>query len=138
MAASFSAPGQSRSRNDGFQRQDGAMFVIRNGVRRPMTRDAHLPNGRIITRDGFVVSRDGHRTELAEGKGCDLNGTVVSVTGGGNAPVLLAPAGTAAVGPPTAAAAYLRQVDRGKGKGRGWGHHKKPKHGKGKHKKHDD
>ncbi|UOQ78812.1 hypothetical protein MUN84_09900 [Hymenobacter sp. 5516J-16] len=60
--------------NDGFQRRDGGMYLIRNGETRPMTRDIRLPNGRLVTRDGFVVGRDGSRTELKDGQGCSLLG----------------------------------------------------------------
>ncbi|UOQ53728.1 DUF6799 domain-containing protein [Hymenobacter cellulosivorans] len=139
LTSSLSGLAQSRGRNDGFQRRDGGMFIIRNGAPRPMTRDVHLPNGRVITRDGFVVARDGRRTELAEGKGCDLAGNVVQVTGEVGGPLRLAavprPAASA-VRAPISAEAYLRQLVNG-GKRRGWGHQKKGKHGKGKHKKHD-
>ncbi|NVO31572.1 DUF6799 domain-containing protein [Hymenobacter lapidiphilus] len=60
--------------NDGFQRRDGTMFVVRNGEVRPMPRDVQLPNGRRITRDGWVVERDGRRTELGDGQGCTMLG----------------------------------------------------------------
>ncbi|MCB2376551.1 hypothetical protein LGH70_03095 [Hymenobacter sp. BT635] len=140
VALHTTAPAQSRSSNDGFQRRDGTMYVIRNGVKRPMTHDVHLPNGRTVTHDGFVVARDGKRTELAEGKGCDLNGSVVAVTPGPQGQLLLA----AAPRPQSAGAdavnvSYLRQLLEGSGKRRGWGYYKKKgKHGKGKHKKDDD
>ena len=66
-------------RNDGFQRRNGQMQVVRNGQPRPMTRDAHLPTGATVTKDGFVVSAEGRRTELREGQGCDLRGRPVAV-----------------------------------------------------------
>ncbi|MCB2406702.1 DUF6799 domain-containing protein [Hymenobacter lucidus] len=140
LAMAVPALGQSAAANDGFLRRDGTMYVIRNGVKRPMTRDAHLPNGRIITRDGFVVARDGHRTELAEGKGCDLAGSSVAVaTGAGGQLVLAAAPRSQAAGAVLAlpAGMHLRQLF-GPGKQRGWGHYKKGKHGKGKKRKHDD
>ncbi|GAB3864552.1 hypothetical protein GCM10028824_02220 [Hymenobacter segetis] len=65
--------------NDGFQRRNGQMQVVRNGQARPMTRDAHLPTGATVTKDGFVVSPTGQRTELREGQGCDLRGRPVAV-----------------------------------------------------------
>ncbi|GAA4392414.1 DUF6799 domain-containing protein [Hymenobacter koreensis] len=65
--------------NDGFQRHNGQMQILRNGQLRPMTRDARLPTGAVVTKDGFVVSRDGRRTELREGQGCDLRGNIVAV-----------------------------------------------------------
>ncbi|TGE27469.1 DUF6799 domain-containing protein [Hymenobacter metallicola] len=141
LVLSLSAWGQGRSANDGFQRRDGAMYVIRNGVKRPMTHDAHLPNGRVITRDGFVVARDGSRQELTEGRGCNLSGAVVPVTTGPGGQLLLAaaPPAPAAAGQ-VGAAAYLQQLLMSNTKRRGWGYYKKGKHGKGrgKHKKHDD
>ncbi|WP_426060096.1 DUF6799 domain-containing protein [Hymenobacter sp. B1770] len=70
---------QKAGSNDGFQRRDGQMYVLRNGQLRPMTRDAHLPTGATVTKDGFVVSADGTRTELREGQGCDLRGRPVAV-----------------------------------------------------------
>ncbi len=57
--------------NDGFHR--------RNGQLRPMVRDARLPTGLVVTKDGFIVTTEGRRTELREGQGCDLNGNVVAV-----------------------------------------------------------
>jgi hypothetical protein len=136
------ALGQSRTNNDGFQRRDGAMYIIRNGVKQPMTRDVHLPNGRLVTRDGVIVERDGRRTELAEGKGCDLTGSIVAVTAGPGGQLVLAAAprsqsSVAASARTVSAESYLRQL-LGPGKHRGWGHYKKGKHGKGKGKKHDD
>jgi hypothetical protein len=82
------APPASAQRltNDGFQRRNGQMHILRNGQIRPMLRDAHLPTGAIVTKDGFVVGADGKRTELREGQGCDLRGNpvaVVAATGGG-------------------------------------------------------
>jgi hypothetical protein len=127
--------------NDGFQRHDGTMRLIRNGQPRPMLHDVLLPNGRTVTRDGFVVEPDGRRTELAEGQGCTLLGTptaVVTATGG---QLALGPTG----GPRTAVvpvgstyqAGMLEQLFGPRGKGRrGWGHYKK--HGKHKHGKHED
>lgn len=70
---------QQVSNNDGFQRRNGQMQVLRNGQGRPMTRDAHLPTGVTVTKDGFVVSPTGQRTELREGQGCDLRGRPVAV-----------------------------------------------------------
>lgn len=81
--ASLLAPGPAHARqtpnNDGFQRRNGQMQVVRNGQPRPMTRDAHLPTGATVTKDGFVVSPTGQRTELREGQGCDLRGRPVAV-----------------------------------------------------------
>ena len=70
---------QQAPNNDGFQRRNGQMQVLRNGQSRPMTRDAHLPTGFTVTKDGFVVSPTGQRTELREGQGCDLRGRPVAV-----------------------------------------------------------
>ncbi|TGE15933.1 DUF6799 domain-containing protein [Hymenobacter elongatus] len=142
LLATTPLAGQGRAANDGFQRRDGSMYVIRNGVKRPMTRDVHLPNGRVITRDGFVVERDGHRTELREGNGCDLVGTTTAVTPGANGQLVLA----AAARPQPVASAearavstdtYLRQL-LGNGKHRGGGRYKKNKHGKGKRHKNEN
>ncbi|GAC1377145.1 MAG: hypothetical protein NVSMB30_23520 [Hymenobacter sp.] len=78
--------------NDGFQRRNGQMQVVRNGQGRAMTRDVHLPTGATVTKDGFVVSATGQRTELREGEGCDLRGRPVTV--------LTAPDGTLALDAP--------------------------------------
>lgn len=75
--------------NDGFQRRNGQMQVVRNGQPRPMTRDAHLPTGVTVTKDGFVVSPDGRRTELREGQGCDLRGRPVAVRTASNGTLAL-------------------------------------------------
>lgn len=79
LGASFSSHAQQPINNDGFQRRNGQMLVVRNGQPRPMTRDVHLPTGATVTKDGFVVTPDGHRAELREGQGCDLRGRTVSV-----------------------------------------------------------
>ncbi|MBC8085435.1 MAG: hypothetical protein H7Z21_19725, partial [Hymenobacter sp.] len=66
--------------------------VLRNGQARPMTRDIHLPTGATVTKDGFVVSPTGQRTELREGQGCDLRGRPVAVRTAPNGTLVLAPA----------------------------------------------
>lgn len=73
------ATAQQAPNNDGFQRRNGQMQVVRNGQAHAMTRDAHLPTGFTVTKDGFVVSPTGQRTELREGQGCDLRGRPVAV-----------------------------------------------------------
>lgn len=88
--------------NDGFQRRNGQMHVLRNGQLRPMTRDAHLPTGTVVTKDGFVVSREGRRTELREGQGCDLRGRVVAVVPAAGGLALAAPRRAAAEEAPSA------------------------------------
>ncbi|WP_460554308.1 DUF6799 domain-containing protein [Hymenobacter daeguensis] len=120
--------------NDGFRRLNGQMQVVRNGQPRPMTRDAHLPTGATVTKDGFVVSADGQRTELREGQGCDLRGRPVAVR--------TAASGALTLGVPTVAAAsraeapptVLEQVFGPADPGRGFFKFKKAKkhHGKGK------
>ena len=70
---------QQGPNNDGFQRRNGQMQVVRNGQARSMTHDARLPTGATITKDGFVVAPNGQRTELREGQGCDLRGRPVVV-----------------------------------------------------------
>ena len=100
--------------NDGFQRRNGQMQVLRNGQARPMTRDAHLPTGTTITKDGFIVSPDGQRTELREGQGCDLRGRPVAVLTAANGTLALAApvaARPAAVGPrPAPSRSVLEEV----------------------------
>ncbi|RPD49613.1 hypothetical protein DNI29_02090 [Hymenobacter sediminis] len=126
--------------NDGFQRRDGSMYLIRNGETRPMTRDVRLPNGRLITRDGFVVARDGKRTELKDGQGCTLLGEPVAIRPQPDGRLLLATSVAPRPAAPAAPVSYSEAVwrwleGRGKGKGRGRGKgHEKFKH---KH-KHDD
>ena len=88
LALARPAPAQALD-NDGFRRRNGLMQVVRNGQPRPMTRDAHLPTGATVTKDGFVVGPTGQRTELREGQGCDLRGRPVAV--------LTAPDGTLAL-----------------------------------------
>ena len=87
----------SAANNDGFQRRNGQMQIVRNGQPRPMTRDAHLPTGSVVTKDGFIVGPTGQRTELQEGEGCDLRGRPVRVLTTAN--------GTLALGSPVQAAA---------------------------------
>jgi hypothetical protein len=65
--------------NDGFQRRNGQMYILRNGQLRAMTHDSRLPTGVLVTKDGFVVDARGRRTELREGQGCDLKGNLVAV-----------------------------------------------------------
>ncbi|SHJ42313.1 hypothetical protein SAMN02745146_3117 [Hymenobacter daecheongensis DSM 21074] len=141
LSTGLSSFAQSRSNNDGFQRRDGIMYRIRNGEKRPMAHDVHLPNGRTITRDGFVVEASGQRTELPEGKGCTLLGTPTSVVVAPGGQLALA---SPAVARPSAAtpavmryeAGVLEQLFSRRGRGhKGWGYYKK--HGKGKHKKDD-
>ena len=89
-----------RPRNDGFCRRDGQMHVLRNGQLRPLLRNARLPTGMIVTPDGFLIAKNGERTALSEGQGCDLQGHIVTVEP--------APGGSLALGktaaPPVAAA----------------------------------
>lgn len=75
--------------NDGFHRRNGQMHVLRNGQLRPMTRDSRLPTGTVVTKDGFLVSSNGTRTELLEGQACDLKGRVVAVRTGANGALAL-------------------------------------------------
>ncbi|MBT2556939.1 hypothetical protein J7E24_04025 [Hymenobacter sp. ISL-91] len=84
--------------NDGFQRRDGAMFVVRNGEIRPMPHDVQLPNGRRVTRDGWVVARDGRRTELRDGQGCTMLGEVARTALDSRGRVLLHGPGATAPG----------------------------------------
>jgi hypothetical protein len=110
--------------NDGFQRRDGAMFLIRNGEVRPMPQDVHLPNGRLVTRDGFVVQRDGRRTELRDGQGCTLLGEAAAVLRAPDGRLQLA--GPVAVAPGSNQAAFSPAPARPAGpRGRGKGHKKR-------------
>ena len=84
------AHAQQPASNDGFRRRNGQMEVIRNGQPYPMARDAHLPTGATVTKDGFVVSGTGQRTELHEGQGCDLRGRPVAVLTTSNGALALA------------------------------------------------
>ena len=79
LASTQVTSAQQAPNNDGFQRRNGQMQVVRNGQPRAMTRDARLPTGVLITKDGFVVAPDGQRIELREGQGCDLRGRPVVV-----------------------------------------------------------
>lgn len=124
--------------NDGFQRRDGTMYLVRNGETRPMTRDVRLPNGRLITRDGFVVARDGKRTELKDGQGCTLLGEPVAIRPQPDGRLLLATRAAPRAAAPASAAPrsyseavwrWLEGRGRGKGKGREKFKHKdKDKH----------
>ena len=127
-------------KNDGFQRRNGQMQVVRNGQPRPMTHDAHLPTGVVVTKDGFVVSLDGRRTELREGQGCDLRGRLVAVRTAANGTLALGAATSRrpeAVPPSSVLEELFGQTqdddkERGKfkkykkypGKGKGYGHWK--------------
>ena len=129
-----------QANNDGFHRRNGQMHILRNGQMRPMTRDARLPTGVLVTKDGFVVDARGRRTELREGQGCDLSGKVVAVSQTPTGALALAPAAPAVrVSRPgvtqdgTPAAEEVRAVfselfrgrDQGKKhKNKGWKRHK--------------
>lgn len=133
LSFSFS---QAQSANDGFLRRDGTMYVVRNGAQRPMTQDIHLPNGRTVSRDGFIVETDGRHTELAEGQGCTLHGAVVAVRAGAggqltfaSAPRPAASAATRVAAEPTGWQRWVQYGPRGKAKG----HKKNGKHKGGKH-----
>ena len=140
-ASLLALPGPAHARqtpsNDGFQRRNGQMQVVRNGQARPMTRDAHLPTGATVTKDGFVVSPTGQRTELREGQGCDLRGRSVAVRAAANGALVLgAPSAPVSIRSirPVSAPSLLEQVfgsgedeDEGKFK---FKKHKKH-HGKG-------
>lgn len=122
--------------NDGFQRRDGSMYLIRNGETRPMTRDMRLPNGRLITRDGFVVARDGKRTELKDGQGCTLLGEPVAIRPQPDGRLLLATSAAPRPAAPAAPGSYSEAVWRwleGRGRGKGKGHGKLKRKHKGKH-----
>ena len=92
LALNGPAHARQTPNNDGFQRRNGQMQIVRNGQARPMTRDAHLPTGATVTKDGFVVSPTGQRTELREGQGCDLRGRPVAVRTAANGALALGPA----------------------------------------------
>lgn len=112
--------------NDGFQRRDGAMYLVRNGQARPMPQDVHLPNGRLVTRDGFVVQRDGRRTELRDGQGCTLLGEPTTVSR--NPAGQLQLAGAAAPVPVRQVVVQSNNSWKGWWRGRGKGHGKRKKH----------
>ena len=136
------AHAQQPAGNDGFRRRNGQMEVIRNGKPYAMTRDAHLPTGATITKDGFVVSATGQRTQLREDQGCDLRGRPVPVLAGPNGALTLAGPGASA-GPARAmpAASLLEQVfGRDDDEGNGFFKIKKAKkhHGKGQGRWKDD
>lgn len=93
LTGSVVAPAAAQQlNNDGFQRRNGQMHVVRNGQLRPMLRDARLPTGMVVTKDGFVVGRNGERRELREGQGCDLKGNPVAVVAAAGGVALVAPA----------------------------------------------
>ena len=127
------AHAQQPAGNDGFRRRNGQMEVIRNGQPYAMTRDAHLPTGTTVTKDGFVVSATGQRIELREGQGCDLRGRSVAVVStAGGALALASPGATGATGAPQAASPTLLEQVFGRDGG-GFYKFKKAKkhHGKG-------
>lgn len=128
LLLAFSSRTQAQA-NDGFQRRDGTMYVVRNGEIRPMPHDVHLPNGRLITRDGFVVQRDGRRTELRDGQGCTLLGEETTISRRPDGHLQLA----SAAAPVPDAARYQVAVPRGwqgwlRGRGKGKFKHKGKKH----------
>lgn len=129
-----SAHAQQPAGNDGFRRRNGQMEVIRNGQPYAMTRDAHLPTGATVTKDGFVVSATGQRTELREGQGCDLRGRPVPVLAGPNGTLALAGPGAATRPASAPAATLLEQVFGRDEDGNSFFKFKKAKkhHGKGK------
>ena len=121
--------------HDGFQRRDGSMYLVRNGEARPMTRDVRLPNGNLVTRDGFVVERNGKRTELPDGHGCTLLGQPAAVNTQPDGRLALSTAGPGRSSEPTISTQFQRWFG-GPGRGKGKGHKKKG--GKHKGKDHDD
>ena len=141
VAGLLALPGPAHARqtpnNDGFQRCNGQMQVIRNGQPRPMTRDAHLPTGATVTKDGFVVSPTGQRTELREGQGCDLRGRPVTVRTAVNGALALgkpsAPVATRSARPvpPPSLLEQLFGSDDGEGEGKIKFKKHKKHHGKG-------
>ena len=117
----------SAQANDGFQRRDGTMFLVRNGEVRPMPHDVQLPNGRRVTRDGWV-ERDGRRTELRDGQGCTMLGEAARAEPDSRGRMLLHDAGSATI-----------QVGQLRTGTEFWMGKKGKSKGKGKHKrKHDD
>ncbi|WP_198977487.1 DUF6799 domain-containing protein [Hymenobacter sp. BT523] len=131
LLSSLAAPAQQAGNNDGFQRRNGQMVVVRNGQARPMAHDVHLPTGATVTKDGFVVSPSGQRAELREGQGCDLRGRPVAVRQAPNGSLTLA-APAAAVPVENAPRSVLAELF-GEGNYRYFKHKKaKKKHGKGK------
>jgi hypothetical protein len=133
-------------RDDGFQRRNGQMSIVRHGALRPMTRDAHLPTGVVVTKDGFLIDPAGHRTELREGQGCDLRGRPVAVneaqghiTLASAVPARPKSAPVMAVSnmEPSLLDELLGRPASGNGRGPGWlKKGKKGKHGRGRHKGH--
>ncbi|WP_147320924.1 DUF6799 domain-containing protein [Hymenobacter lapidiphilus] len=111
--------------NDGFQRRDGTMFVVRNGEVRPMPHDVQLPNGRRVTRDGWVVERDGRRTELRDGQGCTMLGEAARAEPDSRGRLTLHSPGPAA-------------TQAGQGRSGFWSGKKWKGKGKYKRKRHDD
>ncbi|MDO7883841.1 DUF6799 domain-containing protein [Hymenobacter cheonanensis] len=102
---------QQPPNNDGFQRRNGQMQVVRNGQPRPMTHDARLPTGAVVTKDGFIIAASGQRTELREGQGCDLRGRPVAVrTSAAGALALASPAAPARPVPRRAAPSVLEAL----------------------------
>lgn len=138
---------QQPPNNDGFQRRNGQMQVVRNGQARPMTHDAHLPTGAVVTKDGFVIAAGGQRTELREGQGCDLRGRPVAVRTAANGALALASPGVvrarASAGPAARPSVLEALLGRGGGEGGYYFNGKKWKknHGKGHgrgHRKNED
>lgn len=139
LALAWPVRAQPAAHNDGFRRHNGQMEVVRNGQPRLMTRDARLPTGATVTKDGFIIGPEGRRTELAEGQGCDLRGRPVAVRTAADGRLALATPARATPLPARAPAARSGLLDAFFGpapEGPGRGHHKfkkaKKKHGKGK------
>lgn len=154
------AVAQQSAPDDGFQRRNGQMQVVRNGRARPMTHDARLPTGAIVTKDGFLVAPNGQRTELREGQGCNLRGQPVAVRTAASGRLILAssprpaspPRATVVRNGPAAVLEALFGSDdenrefyfNGKkwkkrhGKGKGHGHGKEKEHKEKDHWKEED
>src|SRR5438045_1115615 len=56
--------------------QDGKLVVMQEG--KVLTANATLANGTMITKDGYVVTKDGTRTMLHNGDCVDKDGTIVA------------------------------------------------------------
>jgi len=69
------SPNQAAINTDGYIRENGKTFVLRNGNRTEVTADMTFDNG-TLQADGTIIMRDGTRRQLREGERMAFNGSI--------------------------------------------------------------
>ncbi|WP_345117468.1 DUF6799 domain-containing protein [Hymenobacter algoricola] len=77
---SSSAPAQVSSLKDGVYRKGGLTMRLQAGQTSRLSAPVTMSNGLVIRPDGIMVSKDGTRQILEEGKAVNLQGQIVNFT----------------------------------------------------------